>query len=65
MATFDQTEEGQMSFMDKITSPRQGARADTAAFDSQFDEVVTAYPDTAAPAAPQRGTPSQQRQGRE
>ena len=47
-----------MSFMDKITSPRQGARADTAAFDSQFDEVVTAYPDTAAPAAPQRGTPS-------
>ena len=47
-----------MSFMDKITSPRQGARADTAALDSQFDEVVTAYPDTAAPPAPQRGTPS-------
>jgi len=35
-----------MSFMDKITSRPRDARADTAAFDSQFDDVVTAYPDT-------------------
>ena len=40
-----------MSFMDKITSRPRDARADTAAFDSQFDDVVTAYPDAAdAPA---------------
>ncbi|HRH85887.1 MAG TPA: methyl-accepting chemotaxis protein, partial [Rubrivivax sp.] len=37
--------------MDKITSRPRDARADTAAFDSQFDDVVTAYPDAAdAPA---------------
>ncbi len=34
-----------MSFMDKITSRPRDVRADTAAFDSQFDDVVTAYPE--------------------
>lgn len=34
-----------MSFMDKITSRPRDARADTAAFDSQFDDVVTAEPE--------------------
>jgi twitching motility protein PilJ len=38
-----------MSFMDKITSRPRDARADTGAFDSQFDDVVTAYPEGAAP----------------
>ena len=42
-----------MSFMDKITSRPRDARADTAAFDSQFDDVVTAYPE-----APARDTQS-------
>ncbi len=41
-----------MSFMDKITSHRHDARADTAAFDSQFDDVITAYPE------PPRALPS-------
>ena len=36
-----------MSFMDKITSRPRDARADTAAYDSQFDDVVTAYPEGA------------------
>ena len=34
-----------MSFMDKITSRPRDARADTGAYDSQFDDVVTAYPE--------------------
>jgi len=34
-----------MSFMDKITSRPRDARADTAAFDSQFDDVVVAEPE--------------------
>ncbi|MCU0966504.1 MAG: methyl-accepting chemotaxis protein, partial [Burkholderiaceae bacterium] len=47
-----------MSFMDKITSRPRDARADTGAYDSQFDDVVTAYPeepvrDTQAPRAGQ------------
>ncbi len=37
-----------MSFMDKITSRPRDARADTGAYDSQFDDVVTAYPEVAA-----------------
>jgi twitching motility protein PilJ len=37
-----------MSFMDKITSRPRDARADTGAYDSQFDDVVTAYPEDAA-----------------
>ena len=37
-----------MSFMDKITSRPRDARADTAAFDSQFDDVVTAEPERSA-----------------
>ena len=36
-----------MSFMDKITSRPRDARADTGAYDSQFDDVVTAYPEGA------------------
>ena len=47
-----------MSFMDKITSRPRDARADTAAFDSQFDDVVTAYPESpASAAAPMRPAP--------
>ena len=38
-----------MSFMDKITSRPRDARADSAAYDSQFDDVVTAYPDSPGP----------------
>jgi twitching motility protein PilJ len=34
-----------MSFMDKITSRPRESRAGAAAYDSQFDDVVTAYPD--------------------
>ena len=34
-----------MSFMDKITSRPRDTRADTGAYDSQFDDVVTAYPE--------------------
>jgi twitching motility protein PilJ len=34
-----------MSFMDKITSRPRDARADTGAYDSQFDDVITAYPE--------------------
>jgi len=37
-----------MSFMDKITSRPRDARADTGAYDSQFDDVVTAYPEGSA-----------------
>jgi twitching motility protein PilJ len=37
-----------MSFMDKITSRPRDPRADTAAFDSQFDDVITAEPERAA-----------------
>ena len=37
-----------MSFMDKITGRPRDARADTAAFDSQYDDVVTAYPEAPA-----------------
>jgi len=37
-----------MSFMDKITSRPRDARADAAAYDSQFDDVVTAYPEEPA-----------------
>ncbi len=37
-----------MSFMDKITSRPRDARTDTEAYDSQFDDVVTAYPEGAA-----------------
>ena len=38
-----------MSFMDKITSRPRDARTDSAAYDSQFDDVVTAYPEGPAP----------------
>ncbi len=37
-----------MSFMDKITSRPRDARAEHSAFESQFDDVVTAYPEAAA-----------------
>jgi twitching motility protein PilJ len=37
-----------MSFMDKITGRPRDARADTASFDSQYDDVVTAYPEAPA-----------------
>ena len=49
-----------MSFMDKITSRPRDPRADTAAFDSQFDDVVTAYPEAPAQdAPPSRAAPTQ------
>lgn len=38
-----------MSFMDKITSRPRDTRAEHAAYESQFDDVVTAYPETSAP----------------
>ncbi len=48
-----------MSFMDKITSRPRDARADTGAFDSQFDDVVTAYPEgSARDTQAQRGGPT-------
>jgi twitching motility protein PilJ len=37
-----------MSFMDKITSRPRDARSDSAAYDSQFDDVITAYPEGVA-----------------
>jgi twitching motility protein PilJ len=51
-----------MSFMDKITSRPRDARADHAAHESQFDDVITAYPDepaadTMAPRATQVPAP--------
>ena len=51
-----------MSFMDKITSRPRDARADAAASDSQFDDVVTVYPeepvrDTRSPRARQTVAP--------
>ena len=47
-----------MSFMDKITSRPRDARADNAGYESQFDDVATAYPeagvrDTVSPRASQ------------
>ena len=50
-----------MSFMDKITSRPRDARADTAAFDSQFDDVVTAEPERSGrdTQVPRLGTPTQ------
>jgi twitching motility protein PilJ len=49
-----------MSFMDKITSRPRDARNDSAAYDSQFDDVVTAYPDSRAPdTLSMRGAPTQ------
>jgi twitching motility protein PilJ len=47
-----------MSFMDKITSRPRDTRADTAAYESQFDDVVTAYPDEPADTPPQRPVPT-------
>ena len=47
-----------MSFMDKITSRPRDARADTAAFESQFDDVVTAYPESPADTQAQRPGPT-------
>jgi twitching motility protein PilJ len=51
-----------MSFMEKITSRPRDARADHAAQESQFDDVITAYPDepaedTRAPRATQAPAP--------
>ncbi|MBN8492904.1 MAG: type IV pili methyl-accepting chemotaxis transducer N-terminal domain-containing protein [Burkholderiales bacterium] len=52
-----------MSFMDKITSRPREARADQGAYESQFDDVVTAYPDgqpgqdTQAPRGPATRSP--------
>ena len=48
-----------MSFMDKITSRPRDARADTAAFESQFDDVVTAYPEGPVDSPAQRPVPTQ------
>ena len=36
------TEEGDMSFMDKITSRPRDARAEPGAYESQYDDVLTA-----------------------
>jgi twitching motility protein PilJ len=47
-----------MSFMDKITSRPRDARADTADYDSQFDDVVTAYPESPADTLAQRPGPT-------
>ncbi len=50
-----------MSFMDKITSRPRDPRADTGAYDSQFDDVVTAYPEgPARDTQAQRGGPTLQ-----
>jgi twitching motility protein PilJ len=51
-----------MSFMDKITSRPRDARSDASAYDSQFNDVVTAYPeepvrDTQSPRASQSVAP--------
>jgi twitching motility protein PilJ len=41
-----------MSFMDKITSRPRDARGDRDGYDSQFDDVVTAYPEPPAKEPP-------------